>query len=314
VCTALQYRCPVCGKDDDEDRRSPHSVTSLCNAIDHTADRQAVSRTFHPRFDPENDDDEEEEGGYAQIFGPILPHEKEIDEDAPIKAQARPSYPDQDSDEEDSAPLQTVTPHLPGGGCESQLRVTVPRMIPGRRILPEQRGGVSCFALPIFSQDGPLSDNGDQSTSVLWRLERRMSLSPLSPSCVDPAFIAADMVAPERDEESLEDWPTLVNDSELQEDEEDGDTSLGIVAAAADRGLHRGMVEQRGGAFVLPLPGDSGGSDTGGWPPQPSQDDDGDSPLPMYLPSSYPGKPRSGGAAVVLVAREQQQLQEATRC
>jgi hypothetical protein len=74
------------------------------------------------------------------------------------------------------------------------------------------------------------------------------------------------------------------------------------------------LCEQRGGAFVLPVLGDEGGSDSGWLVIRPRYDDGDGSQPPALLPSCPPHQPYAGGAPVVLVAQQTSQLQEVARC
>jgi len=110
-------------------------------------------------------------------------------------------------------------------------------------------------------------------------------------------------------------WEKDQEDEEGPEQQDRGNESGKIAKVSAVR--YRGLIEQRGGAFVSPVL-DEGGNNTGWlnssqcpiWP----QDDDGSGQRRALLPS-FPYKPRSGGAAALLVVRQQQtRTQEATRC
>src|SRR6266516_803667 len=106
-------------------------------------------------------------------------------------------------------------------------------------------------------------------------------------------------------------WEEDQEDEEEPEQQDRGNEPSKIAEVSAAR--YRGLIEQRGGAFVSPVL-DEGGNNTGWlnssqcpiWP----QDDDGSGQRRALLPS-FPYKPRSGGAAALLVQTSAQE--EATR-
>jgi hypothetical protein len=327
---------PAREPEDDDDGARHHSTKRGSDfallATPIRPDKNPDEEDRAPIYGPEHDDEAGEAHMKAQAAGPFFPCEDEDedeDEDITVVTQARPVFdPESDEDDEDGSKMAArelavrnswryVRRYHPGIYGDQRIAPVAaraslfkaatsssptwtdekdieedhhPALRCGRRPLPAQRGNVSFFLPGRFERAA----------------RRASSLHPWS--SIDPTFISADMTVVEEDQEDLTDWTNLNGDDLQIEDDTDGDT----IAAA---GCYRGMREQRGGAFVLPLLGDEDDRGGTGWimirsgarGPQLPDDDDGNGQL-APLPT-FPRKP-APNAAAILVARQAQQLQE----